>query len=98
MSKHLMKWVVLLAMALVLAACGSRTTTGGTPTATPIPPTATSAPLVSAGTISAMIPGIGPMSQQNDSYGMAADSTAVWVYNGETGNLFRIDPKTNLMV
>jgi streptogramin lyase len=45
-----------------------------------------------------MIPGLGAISQQNDSYGMAADSTAVWVYNGETGNLFRIDPKTNQIV
>src|SRR5215469_496693 len=98
MSKHLMKWVALLALALVLAACGSRANTGGAPTATPIPPTATSAPLVSAGTVSAMIPGIGTISQQNDTYGMAADSTAAWVYNGETGNLFRIDPKTNQIV
>src|SRR5215472_17388027 len=98
MSKHLMKWVALLAVALVLAACGSRTTTGGTPTATPLPPTATSAPLVSAGTISARIPGLVMLLQQNDLYGIAADSTAVWVYNGETGNLFRIDPKTNQIV
>jgi DNA-binding beta-propeller fold protein YncE len=31
-------------------------------------------------------------------YGLAADDTAVWVYNGETGNLLRIDPATNRIV
>jgi streptogramin lyase len=45
-----------------------------------------------------MIPGMGTISQQYDGYGIAADSTAVWVYNGETGNLLRIDPKTNRLV
>jgi streptogramin lyase len=45
-----------------------------------------------------MIAGMGPISAQYDTYGMAADSTAAWVYNGETGNLFRIDPKTNSIV
>jgi DNA-binding beta-propeller fold protein YncE len=99
MNKPLRKWVALLAVALVLAACGSSTTkTGGTPTTIPITPTATSATLSPAGTISAMIPGIGAITGQNDGYGMAADSTAVWVYNGETGNLLRIDPKTNQIV
>ncbi len=99
MSKHLMKWVALLAVALVLAACGSSTsTTSGTPPTTPIPPTTTSAPLSSAGTVSAMIAGMGTISQQYDGYGIAADRTAIWVYNGETGNLLRIDPRTNRLV
>src|SRR5215471_4307772 len=95
------RWVALLLIALLFSTCASSTSTsktGGTPTAIPITPTATSAPLSSAGTISAMIPGMGAITQQYDGYGIAADSTAVWVYNGETGNLFRIDPKTNQIV
>jgi virginiamycin B lyase len=99
MNKHLRKWIALLALALSLAACGSGTeTTSGPPTATPITPTATSAPLVPAGTISAMIAGMGAITGHYNGYGMAADSTAVWVYNGETGNLLRIDPQTNQVV
>src|SRR5262249_3114722 len=80
---------------LLLAGCGGSPSTTGSVHPPTITPTSS---LPSAGTISAMIPGLGMISQQNDTYGMAADSTAVWVYNGETGNLFRIDPKTNQIV
>jgi streptogramin lyase len=31
-------------------------------------------------------------------YAIAADDTAVWVYNGESGNVIRVDPKTNRVV
>jgi YVTN family beta-propeller protein len=45
-----------------------------------------------------MIPGLGRFSAPGGLYGIAADETAVWVYNGESGNVVRIDPKTNHVV
>jgi len=68
-------------------------------------PTAT---LLSAGVITAVIPGMGtvsPWSQPppdaemgRNTYGIAVSDTAVWVLNGDTGTLLRIDPRSNTIV
>ncbi len=52
------------------------------------------------GRISATISGLGtaPGGVSGGTYGMAANDDAVWVYNGDTGMLLRIDPHTNTMV
>src|SRR5262249_37922487 len=93
--------LALLLCALAVAACGgSATTQGGassSPTST-LPPTQTSTPaLPSAGTVSATISGLGALGA-DDGYGIAASDTAVWVLNGNTGNVLRIDPRTNTLV
>ena len=99
MSKTIIRWGALLLCLLLFAGCGGSSPTTSTSSHHSTPPPFTPTPSVpSAGTISATISGLGAISQPNDGYGMAADSTAVWVYNGETGNLFRIDPKTNQIV
>ena len=87
---------VLLLWPLIGAACGSSASQAGAP----LTPTVTTTPtpsLPAAGTISATIPGLEALSG-HAVYGIAADDTAVWVYNGETGKLLRIDPKTNTIV
>jgi DNA-binding beta-propeller fold protein YncE len=76
---------------LVLAACGSGASpTGGAPASK------TPTPLPSAGTVSAKISGLGPNDQSE--YEITGDDSAIWVRNGVSGNLFRIDPQTNTLV
>jgi YVTN family beta-propeller protein len=80
---------MLLCM-LGLAACGSGASqTSGPSTKTPTP-------LPSAGTVSATIPGLGAAGDPG--YEIAGDDSAIWVRNGASGNIFRIDPKTNTIV
>jgi YVTN family beta-propeller protein len=83
--------MVMVMCVLVLAACGSSTGQAGGPTVTPSP-----TPVPSAGTVSATISGLGASDQSG--YEITGDDMAVWVYNGGSGNLFRIDPKTNTLV
>jgi YVTN family beta-propeller protein len=91
MRMHAMRRLPLLCV-LLLAACGSSATTGNShPHSTPTP----SQP--SVGTVSATIPGLGTLSDPY-SFAIAADDTAVWVYNGESGKVIRVDPKTNQVV
>src|SRR5262245_7594638 len=92
MRHRTMRWLALLAVALPVAACGGTTQAGGSP-----PPSATPT-LPSAGTVSATISGLGPNRAASNGYELAADDTAVWVHNGQTGTLLRIDPKTNTLV
>lgn len=69
--------LLLLLGALVGAGCSSSTSQEAksipAPTVTPIPS------LPSAGTVSATISSVGPLSARDDSYGIAADDSAVWV-------------------
>lgn len=74
----------------LLTACGANST-GHTPTTTPSP---TMSP---AGTITAMISGLGANSLQPEPL-LAADDSAVWVHNGQSGSLLRVDPTTNSIV
>jgi streptogramin lyase len=48
--------------------------------------------------VSATITGLGALSGQFSAYGIAADDTAVWIHNGDTGKLVRIDPSSNSLV
>ncbi len=92
-KKPLLLMVVLLAS--VVTACGGSTTPSGV-TASPTP-TLPSPPV--AGTISATISGLGSLSGGPFvAYGMAADNSVVWIHNGDTGTLVRIDPQTNTVV
>lgn len=94
MRHRLTNWGIALLCVLVLAACGSNTSRAGKPTITPTS-------LASAGTISATITGLGaltPPFTSDANYAIAADESAVWVHNGQTGNLLRIDPQTNMVV
>lgn len=91
MKTHAIKWIALVCVLLFAGCSGPSTTTAAHHPITPGP----SVPL--AGTISATISGLGALTGHHG-YGMAADDTAVWIYNGETGNLLRIDAKTNTIV
>ena len=79
MKKKLFVLIVVL-LASLLTACGGSTSQGGV-TTTP-----------SAGTIKATISGLGKLSGDFSVYGIAADDTAVWVHNGDTGTLLRTMP------
>jgi DNA-binding beta-propeller fold protein YncE len=48
--------------------------------------------------VSATITGLGALKGSFSNYGIAADDTAIWVHNGDTGNLLRIDPQSNKVV
>src|SRR5262249_10594252 len=96
--------ITLLASALFLRLGRQTGGIGPGVTATPVqpPPTAT---LPSAGTITATISGLGQISPDQclqvcgpNGYGIAASDTAVWILNGDTGTLLRIDPRTNTIV
>ncbi|HEV2238800.1 MAG TPA: YncE family protein, partial [Ktedonobacterales bacterium] len=79
--------IATLLCALMFAACGSSAT----------PPAARNpAPLRSAGTVTAMIPGMGESSESG--YDIVGDDTTIWVRNADTGDLMRIDPSTNKLV
>jgi DNA-binding beta-propeller fold protein YncE len=61
--------------------------------------------ITTIGTVRATISGLGTMppdiahsSLSNGAYGIAASDTAVWVHNGDSGLLLRIDPHTNTIV
>lgn len=99
MRHRTLSWGALLVVALLVAACGSGASqTSGPPahpTLTSVPSTPTPTPLPQG--VSAAIPGLGTVSG-HDFYALAADDTAVWVYNPDTGNVLRIDPKTNTLV
>jgi YVTN family beta-propeller protein len=86
----------MLVCALVFAGCNS--TTGGTtsPTATTGPVNAGSLP--SAGTVIATLAGVGGAIPAGLTYGIAADTTAVWVHNSAQATVVRVDPKTNQAV
>jgi YVTN family beta-propeller protein len=85
MNKKLLVFLAVSLACLLTACSGGAASHGATATPT-------------GGTVVATISGLGPLPGQFDSYGMAADDTAVWVHNGDGGNLFRIDPKTNAIV
>jgi YVTN family beta-propeller protein len=82
------KQLVLLVAVLMslLAACSGSTSSGGE--------TGTK----SIGKVIATISGLGSLPGQFDTYGMAADDSAVWVHNGAGGDVLRIDPTTNSRV
>jgi DNA-binding beta-propeller fold protein YncE len=44
----------------------------------------------------ATIPGLGASPRFD--FGIAGSDTAIWVHNGDTGNLLRVDPQTNKLV
>jgi YVTN family beta-propeller protein len=57
------------------------------------------------GTVSATISGLGTMAPDtahnglsNGVYGIAANDAAVWVHNGDSGLLLRVDPRTNTIM
>jgi YVTN family beta-propeller protein len=57
------------------------------------------------GTVSATISGLGTLAPDiahgglsNGAYGIAANDAAVWVHNGDSGSLLRVDPRTNTIV
>jgi DNA-binding beta-propeller fold protein YncE len=58
----------------------------------------------SLGTVTATVSGLGTApiivngGVSGGAYAMAANDDAVWVHNGDTGMLFRIDPRTNTIV
>jgi YVTN family beta-propeller protein len=86
MKQHaITRGALLVCCTLLFAGCGSA-------------PGPTTPSRSSVGTISATIHGLGALSDPIDTYGIAADDTAVWVYNGESGKVIRIDPKTNRVV
>jgi YVTN family beta-propeller protein len=90
-------WVAFLLCALFIAGCGAGTGASIVkPTATTVMVTPTSLP--SAGKIVATISGVGGTATPGYIYGMAADSTAVWVHNSEQGTVVRVDPTTNQVV
>jgi YVTN family beta-propeller protein len=94
MRRHVIKWVALLACALLFAACGSTSVSGGgatSPSVTTVPPTAT---LSSAGAVSATI----SLPSQSRGYTIAVTDTAIWVHAIDAGTVLRVDPKTNTVV
>jgi hypothetical protein len=50
------------------------------------------------GAVSNTIAGLGPLKGEYSAYGVAADDTAIWVHNGDTGNLVRIGPQNNKVI
>jgi YVTN family beta-propeller protein len=82
------KLVTALVVALIclLSACAGSTSSGG------------DSPPKSVGKVTATISGLGSLPGEFDTYGMAADDTAVWVHNGDGDDVIRIDPKTNSQV
>src|SRR5262249_37358781 len=91
MRPHMTSYVAVLLCMLVLAACGSGTSQTDGP---PLPKTSTTLP--SAATVSATISGLGDLDQFG--YDIEGNDNAIWVHNGASGKLFRIDPKTNTRV
>ncbi len=88
-----------MAIAIAVTGCGSSTSTGPNPapthTASAAPSTASAAPgLPSAGSVVATVPSLGALSKSDDHYGIAADGTSVWLYNGETGMVTRVAAQT----
>jgi virginiamycin B lyase len=79
--------VLLIAVIMsLLTACSESTSLGGGPHTKSI------------GKVIATISGLGSLPDPFDTYGMAADDTAVWVHNGDGGDVLRIDPTTNSRV
>jgi len=98
-QKLLRRRLALLALplcAVVAAACSSSSGSGAPPGgASPRPTIAPTLP--AAGTVSATISGLGVL-PPGHGYKIVASDTAVWVLNGDSGNLLRIDPGTNTIV
>jgi len=88
---------IAVTAALLVAGCSS-SPNAATPTPTRTPArSATATPTTappSAGTIAATIPSLGGLTARDDYYGIAADGTSVWIYNGETGMLTQVDEAT----
>jgi YVTN family beta-propeller protein len=78
--------LVVVALMVLLSACAGATSPGGRTSAKSI------------GKVIATISGLGSLPGQFDTYGMAADDTAIWVHNGDGGDVLRIDPTTNSRV
>jgi streptogramin lyase len=94
MRRPVIRWVALLASALLFAACGSTSSVGGvnpSPSATLVPTTATPPP---AGSVSATI----SLPAKSQLYAMAVTATAVWVHVIDAASVIRIDPQTNKVV
>lgn len=85
MNDGIIRWAGLLLCLVALAACGSTRAAPGV-SITPTPGI--------AGTISTTIP-IGAVHEHTS---IAASATAVWVHDGPTGTVTRIDPATNTVV
>lgn len=94
MKHRMTSWMAMGLCVLMLAACGS--SARGSSRSTPPPASKSPTALSSAGTVSVTITGLGVSSSY--AYGMVADDTAVWVHNGDTASLLRIDIKTNKIV
>ncbi|HEX3270585.1 MAG TPA: hypothetical protein VHR15_08045 [Ktedonobacterales bacterium] len=94
MLRQSLRLSVLFIFLVVIAACGTTSAGLGAVPAATTPPA-----LPAAGTVSATISGLGKLSGGAFAdYGIAADDSAVWVHNGDTGMLVRVDPKTNVVV
>jgi len=95
MRRHVhIRWVALLACALLFAACGSTSSVAGvghSPTATLAPPTAAPS---SAGSVSATI----SLPAKSKLYSMAVTATSAWIHVVDAARVLRIDPKTNQVV
>jgi glutamine cyclotransferase len=80
--------------ALLLAACGSGAAgpvvqpASSRPAAPSTPSGSPSLPV--AGRLTTVAASLGSLTDQNDTYGIAADGTSIWLYNGETGTLKRV--------
>ena len=89
MKKKLFVLMVVAAMCL-LSACTGSAGASGPKSITPTPR--------GFGRITATISGLGSLPGEFDTYGIAADDTAVWVHNGDADDVLRIDPATNKVV
>jgi YVTN family beta-propeller protein len=88
-----------VAITVAVTGCGSSPATGSTSapshTSSDSAATASAVPaLPSAGAVVATIPSLGALTQPDDYYGIAADGTSVWLYNGETGEVTRVAEQT----
>ncbi|HZS16189.1 MAG TPA: hypothetical protein VFC09_16490 [Candidatus Dormibacteraeota bacterium] len=86
-------------LALAVTGCSSSTTTPPAATASATTShtstsTSTASALPAAGTVAATIPSIGALTSKDDNYGIAADGTSVWIYNGDTGMVTRVTEAT----
>jgi YVTN family beta-propeller protein len=89
MRRRVISRVVLALCVFVFAACGSGAGQAGKTTTQ-------NKPLPSAGTVTAMIPGMGGSDESG--FEIVGDDAAIWVLNDSTGDLMRIDPTTNKLV
>jgi YVTN family beta-propeller protein len=89
MRHRMTSGIALMLCVLMIAGCGSGAGQAGKTTTQ-------NKPLPSAGTVAAMIPGMGASDQFG--FDIVVEDTAIWVLNMDDGNLMRIDPSANKVV